>query len=208
MTLLAATGFASTQIGDSVAGRANVAGERSVLTERVDRLRRERAGISETRAVAAIEVELQRAQPSAQAVWKATAGCRDVTRAASARACATVLDLREALANAERRDAIDAELQDAAARLAKLPAIVTADPQATTAAEIVAWLSAGRVSPSPQDVSWLRTIGLALTPSLAGLIGMLALSLLHPRHNRNPHSQIRRLITSSVSRIHPRSASG
>jgi hypothetical protein len=183
MTLLAATGFASTQIGDAVAGRAKIAAESSALSERIDRLRRERADIAETRAVAAIEVDLQRAQPGAQAVWRMTAGCRDVTRPASARACAEVLEHREALAAAQRRDAIDAELRVAEAELKRIPAIAQADPQAKTAAEIIGWISAGRLSPTAQDMSWLRIVGLALTPSLAGLIAMLALSLVRPRRS-------------------------
>ncbi len=183
MTLLAATGFASTNIGDSVAGRAKIAGERAALAEQIGRLHLERAGIAETRAVAAIESELQQAQPAAERVWTVTAGCTDVTRASSGRACAAVLRLREALATAERRDAIDAQLREAQSKLAGLPAIAVADPQATTAAEIVTWLSAGRVSPTPRDISWLRTIGLALTPSFAGLIGMLALSLAQARRS-------------------------
>lgn len=177
MTWLAATGFASTHIGDAVAGRARIAGESAVLGERMNRLRHERAGITELRPVAAIEVELQKAQPEAQAVWRITDGCRDVTRPASARACATVLELRQAQAAAARRDAIDVELREAQARLAALPAIVTADPQATSAAEIIAWLSAGTFKPASDDIARLRALGLALAPSLAGLIGMLALAL-------------------------------
>jgi len=177
MTLLAAMGFASTNIGDAVAGRARIAHESTLLAERIERLRHERAGISEMRPVAAIDVELQRAQPEAQAVWRITDGCRDVTRPASARACATVLELRQAQAAAARRDAIDAELREAQSKLAALPAVAMADPQATTAAEMVVWLSAGNFNPAPHDVARLRALGLALMPSLAGLIGMLALAL-------------------------------
>jgi hypothetical protein len=62
MTLLAATGFASTNIGDAVAGRAKVRAKRGAHRSG-GRLRLERVGISETRSIAAIEVELQRAQP-------------------------------------------------------------------------------------------------------------------------------------------------
>jgi hypothetical protein len=177
MTLLAATGFASTNIGDAVAGRAKIAGESSALVERIGRLRVERAGLAEKRSMAAIEVELQRAQPEAQSVWRITNGCRDVTRLTSGRACATVLELREALAKAERRDGLDGELRAAETKLASLPAIAMADPQATTAAEILAWLTGGAFAPAAGDISRLRALGLALTPSLAGLIGMLALSL-------------------------------
>jgi len=184
MTLLAATGFASTNIGDAVAGRAKIAGESAALTDRIGRLRLERVGISETRSIAAIEVELQRAQPEAQSVWRATNGCRDVTRLTSGRACEKVLELREALATAERRDGLDVELRAAEGKLATLPAIMLADPQATTAAEILAWLSAGAFKPAPGDISRLRALGLALTPSMAGLLAMLAISLMmQPRRS-------------------------
>jgi len=183
MTLLAAMGFASTNIGDAVAGRAKVAGESSALTDRIGRLRSERSAISETRSTAAIEVELQRAQPEAQSVWRITNGCRDVTRITSGRACEKVLELREALATAERRDGLDTELRAAEGKLATLPAIALADPQATTAAEILAWLSAGAFKPAPGDISRLRALGLALTPSMAGLLAMLAISLTQARRS-------------------------
>lgn len=181
MTLLAASGFASTNIGDAVAGRAKLAGESSVLAERIEQLRSERAAITEARAADAVEAELQEAQPAAQAVWKVTSGCRDVTRASSGRICATVLSLREELAAARHRDAIDADLGEAQTKLAALPAIGAADPQAAMAAEMVAWISGGRIAPSPRDVYRLRTLGLTLVPSLAGLVTMLALSLAQAR---------------------------
>ena len=183
MTLLAATGFASTNIGDAVAGRAKVASESSALTDRIGRLRSERVAISETRSIAAIEVELQRAQPEAQSVWRATNGCRDVTRITSGRACEKVLELREALATAERRDGLDVDLRTAESKLATLPAIALADPQATTAAEVLAWLSAGAFKPAPGDISRLRALGLALTPSMAGLLAMMAISLTQTRRS-------------------------
>jgi hypothetical protein len=183
MTLLAAMGFASTNIGDAVAGRAKVASESSALTDRIGRLRSERVAISETRSIAAIEVELQRAQPEAQSVWRATNGCRDVTRITSGRACEKVLELREALATAERRDGLDVDLRTAESKLATLPAIALADPQATTAAEVLAWLSAGAFKPAPGDISRLRALGLALTPSMAGLLAMMAISLTQTRRS-------------------------
>jgi hypothetical protein len=183
MTLLAAIGFAATNIGDAVAGRARIAGEHSALVERIERLRVERTAITETRAVPAIEAALQQAQPAAQSVWRATAGCRDVTLPASGRACAEVLKLREGLAAAQRRDAIDAETRTAESKLAALPPIGSADPQAASAAEIVAWVSAGRISPSVQDIGRLRTIGLTVTPAFAGLVAMLALLLVRSRRS-------------------------
>jgi hypothetical protein len=181
MTLLAAIGFASTQIGDAVAGRTKMATENVILAERIERFRQERKQITEVRSIDSIEIELQRAQPLTQGIWATTNGCRDVTRPSSARACAPVLQLREAQATALRRDALDANLREAEAKLALMPAIADADPQTTAAAEIVTWLSNGHVNPAPRDIAWVRTIGLIMTPSLAGMVAMLAFSLVRAR---------------------------
>lgn len=178
MTLLAAIGFAATNIGDGVAGRSRLAAEAGALAADATRLRAERAGLAEERAVATIEAEIQRAQPAAAAVWKQTAGCSDVTLAASGAACAEVLKLRRALGVAQRRDALDAELRAVEARLAPLPAITTSDPQATMAADIVGWISGGHVSLTPHDIHRMRVTGLTIIPALAGIIFMFAATLL------------------------------
>ncbi len=185
MTLLAAIGFAATNIGDGVAGRSRLAAEASALTADVARLRIERGGIAEGRSVATIEAEIQRAQPAAAAVWKQTAGCSDVTLASSGAACAEVLRLRQALGAAQRRDALDAELRAAEIRLAPLPAIVTSDPQATMAADILAWISAGRLSLTPHDIHRLRVTGLTVIPALAGIIFLFATTLLRAGRRRS-----------------------
>lgn len=184
MTLLAAIGFAATNIGDGVAGRSKLAAEASALTADIERLRGERAFITEGRSVATIEVEIQRAQPAAAAVWKQTAGCSNVTLAASGTACAEVLTLRQALGVAQRRDALDAELRSAEARLAPLPAIATGDPQATMAADILAWISFGHVSLTPHDIHRMRITGLTIIPALAGIIFMFATTLLRVGRRR------------------------
>jgi len=181
MTLLAAIGFAATNIGDGVAGRSKVAAEASALAADIDRLRGERAAITETRAISTIEAEIQRAQPAAAAVWKQTAGCSNVTMAASGSACAEVLKLRQALGVAQRRDALDTELRSAETRLAPLPAITTGDPQATMAADLVAWISFGHVSLTPHDIHRMRITGLTIIPALAGIIFMFATTLLRVR---------------------------
>jgi hypothetical protein len=178
MTLLAAVGFAASNIGDGVAGRSRLASEASGLGEDIARLRAERAGITEARSVASIEADLQRVRPAAAAVWKQTAGCSDVTLAASGAACAETLKLRQALGTAQRRDAIDAELHAAGARLAALPAITSGDPQATMAADILAWASVGRISLTPHDIHRLRITGLTIIPALSGIIFMFAVTLL------------------------------
>jgi hypothetical protein len=181
MTLLAAIGFAATNIGDGVAGRSKVAAEASALVADIERLRGERAAITETRAISTIEAEIQRAQPAAAAVWKQTTGCSNVTMAASGSACAEVLKLRQALGVAQRRDALDAELRSAETRLAPLPAITTGDPQATMAADLVAWISLGHVSLTPHDIHRMRITGLTIIPALAGIIFMFATTLLRVR---------------------------
>jgi len=184
MTLLAAVGFAATNIGDGVAGRSKLVAEASALTADIARLRADRASIAETRSVATIEAELQRAQPAAAGVWRQTAGCSDVTLAASGAACAEVLKLRQALGTAQRRDALDAELHAAELRLAPLPAITSGDPQATMAADILAWASAGRINLTPHDIHRLRITGLTIIPALSGIIFMFAATLLRVGRRR------------------------
>jgi len=184
MTLLAAIGFAATNIGDGVAGRSRIADEASALAADVARLRAERTAITETRAVATIEAELQRAQPAAAVVWRQTAGCSDITLAASGAACAEVLKLRQALGTAQRRDALDTELRGVEARLAPLPAITAGDPQAMMAADILAWASGGHISLTPHDIHRLRVTGLTIIPALAGIIFMFATTLLRAGRRR------------------------
>jgi len=177
MMLLAGIGFASTNIGDAVAGRAKIADERAALSQRLERLHEERAAISEHRSVAALEAELQRVQPSAQAVWKATNGCRDVTLARSAQACDGVLRVREAIGSAQRRDAIDEEMRGAERQVSSLPALRVDDPQARMTSDLVAWLSGGLIAPSVQDIHRLRVVGLTLAPACAGLLLWMAVAL-------------------------------
>jgi hypothetical protein len=184
MTLLAAMGFAATNIGDGVAGRSKIVAQASALTADVARLRNERNAIGESRSIATIEAEIQRAQPAAAPVWKQTAGCNDVTLAASGAACAEVLRLRQALGAAQRRDALDTELRDAEARLAPLPAIASSDPQAAMAADILAWISAGRLNLTPHDIHRLRVTGLTIIPALAGIIFLFATTLLRAPRRR------------------------
>jgi hypothetical protein len=83
VALMATVGFAALNIADTTAARAKTVTERAALTDRIERLRTERGGITENRSVVAIEAELQRTRPGAATVWRATAGCRDVTLAAS-----------------------------------------------------------------------------------------------------------------------------
>ncbi len=183
MMLLAGIGFASMNIGDTVAGRAKQANAGVALNTRFERLRDERAAIGEHRSVAALEAELQRVQPSAQSVWKATNGCRDVTLARSGQACEAVLRVREAIGTAQHRDAVNAEMRDVERQLAALPAIRLDDPQARTTSDLVAWLSGGLVAPTAQDIHRLRIVGLTVAPACAGLLLWMAVALWRRRED-------------------------
>jgi len=177
VALMATVGFAALNIADTTAARSTTVTERAALTAGIERLRNERVGITESRSVAAIEAELQRAQPGAATVWRATAGCRDVTLPASGEACAPVLALRQAQATAERRDVLDADLRDAEAQLRDLPSVMAADPQADTAARLIGWTSFGLITVTNNDVHLARIAGMTLVPQLAGLVLMLAATL-------------------------------
>jgi hypothetical protein len=65
--------------------------------------------------------------------------------------------------------------------LAGASAIMSTDPAAETAAQLVGWITRGWVAPAPSDVASLRIVGLTMTPSLAGLILMFATTLAAPR---------------------------
>lgn len=95
----------------------------------------------------------------------------------SGQACATVLALRQALGTARRRDTLEADLRDAEAQLARLPAVTTADPQAETAANLVSWATFGLVKLAADDIRMARVTGMVLMPQTAGLVLMLATTL-------------------------------
>lgn len=177
MAWLAAIGFAAVNISDTSAGRAKIANAQAALTAQVERLAKEREAITETRAVAALEAEIQATQSQAPvaAVWSRTGGCKDVTQPKSGEACAPLLRLRQALGEASRRDAIDADVHDKQAQLAALPAVSSADPQAEEAAQVVTWISRGVAAPAPSDFAMLRlTLLAALQVLVPGLLLMLA----------------------------------
>ena len=136
ITLRATLGFAALNINDTTAARGKITAESMDLRTRLIGCVPS-ATITETRSVATIEAELQRAQPGAATVWRATAGCREVTLPESGEACATVLALRQAVGTAQRRDTLEADLHHAETQLARLPAIMTADPQPETAATLI-----------------------------------------------------------------------
>jgi hypothetical protein len=145
----------------------------------VDRLRAERMASTEARSTAILQAQAERERALIdRGVWKATGGCHDVTIPDSAAACSTIMATRQAMAAAARRDAVDAELRTAEQKLATLPAMqAVADPQAEMTAKIVDWISIGQLAPEPQHIARLRIIGLALMPTLSGIVLALGMTL-------------------------------
>ncbi len=177
VALLAAVGFAALNIADTTAARSQVAENIDSIRRTVEQLRSERSLVTETRQVAAIEASIQRAQGEVGVFWSRTSGCTDVTKAASGDACAPVLKLRASLAEAKRRDEIDAQLRLSQVELARMPPVSIADPQAETAARLINWTFRGSTAVTSDDIGMLRVAGITLLPQLAGLVLMLSSAL-------------------------------
>jgi hypothetical protein len=174
MTLLTTIGFVSTQVGDAVTGRNAIASQRAAIVEDLTRLKAERAGLQFTptaeRAVTAAE------KARDQECGRVGPNCRE-----------RVAELNAALrdkALTERAVELDAGITTLTAKLAKLPAIATADPQIEGATALVTWLSAGKLALTGHDIAMVRIFGLTVTPALAGLLFALALVLWRPGAHR------------------------
>jgi hypothetical protein len=141
--------------GDSfISGRESASTERSLVFDRLDRLRRARKEITETRSVAEINI----------AIRNATARKID--------------DERAAVAVAKHRDELDAQLAALEATIPTLPAMTAADPSAATIAGIVSLISGGQVVIADDTFRKLRLALLLVLPLLAGPILGLATATL------------------------------
>jgi hypothetical protein len=61
------------------------------------------------------------------------------------------------------------------------------------AADVLAWISAGRVNLTPHDIHRLRVTGLTVIPALAGIIFLFATTLMRaPRRASGGASALRR----------------
>jgi hypothetical protein len=130
--------------------------QRSLALEQLARLRNERAAISELRPVGALNVAIKNVRPSKRPA------------------------LREALAVAERRDALEARLSAVSASLPTVPQIALVDPSAGVLSEI---------SGATVSETLLRRVRLALLlllPLCGGFVLSVALSLFPnaPRRSR------------------------
>jgi hypothetical protein len=188
LSLMAAIGYASVRIDDALAKRSKAATTTMNTTSDILRWRTERDGIAEKRSVVELEIQMQRERPKVDRVdrdaWDVTRACTRLT-AGTIRACAIILPLRQALETAKRRDKLDEDIRKAEAPLAEAPPVTSIDPQAETVSAIVRSLSLGRITPKPSHIARLRIIGLVATPSMAGLILMLAMAFMPTRSG--PH---------------------
>jgi hypothetical protein len=78
--------------------------------------------------------------------------------------------VRDAMATAQHRDAMDAEIIDLERQVAAMPAVIVGDPGAAMASDLVAWLSRGVVQLTECDVQRARVLGLTIMPAMAGLL--------------------------------------
>jgi len=84
--------------------------------------------------------------------WRDTKRCVDVTLLKNARSCDALLQLRQALAIAQRRDVPRCRARRGGSAACALPTVTVADPQADTAARLVTWAGAGAVRITADDV--------------------------------------------------------
>jgi hypothetical protein len=150
VTLANLSGYVGSREDYFRAGRETQSMERAVVLERLARLRQERAGISEARPVGALNAAIRNARRSDKP------------------------GLREALAVAHRRDAVERDLTAMESRLPAVPQVAMADPSASVLSEITA------TNISETDFRRLR-LGLWLAlPLTGGLVLSIALTLLAP----------------------------
>jgi hypothetical protein len=149
------SGYIGSSDDGFMAARTAQALQRSLALEELARLRRERETIVEMRPVNALQVALRSAYRSRQPA------------------------LREALAIAARRDALEAELSNFAAKLPTIPQIATVDPSANVLSEITG------ANVSEISLRRLRLLLLLVLPLCGGFAFSLALSLVRaPRDQR------------------------
>ena len=148
ITLANLSGYIASSDDEFRAARESRSMQRAITLERLGRLRIERAAISEMRPVAALNVAIRSARrPNKPA-------------------------LREALAVAERRDALDGELSALAAQLPSIPQTAIIDPSASVLSDI------SGTSISEHSLRRARLMFLLLLPLCGGIVLSIALSLL------------------------------
>jgi hypothetical protein len=144
ITLANLSGFVGAHSDSFVAGRESNVIERKLIIERLDRLRAERAEITELRDPAVIAATI-----------------RDAPRS-------KIDDLRTALASARHRDDLDAKPAGLEGTIQALPPTTIADPSASTLAGMVHLVTG--VSIATATLQRARSALLLLLPLLAGML--------------------------------------
>jgi hypothetical protein len=156
VTLANLSGYIGSSDDTFRAGRESQSTQRVLALEQLTRLRHERAAIAELRPVGAINAALRNARQSRKPA------------------------LREALAVAERRDAVEAQLTALSTGLPTVPQIAIVDPSASVLAEI------SGLNVSELFLRRLRLALLLLLPLCGGFVVSIALSLSAPLPRLEP----------------------
>lgn len=159
VTLANLSGFIGGSDDHFRSGRETQSIERTLALEQLARLRHERAAIAETRPVTLLRVAVRNAPRT------------------------TRPGLREALAMAEHRDAVEAQLAAIAANLAALPPLAAIDPSASVLSELTG------ATVTDAQLRRLRLALLLLLPLCGGFVLSLGLSLLPLRAERRQASK-------------------
>jgi DNA-binding transcriptional regulator YdaS (Cro superfamily) len=147
VTIANLAGYVGEHVEQYQSGRETLATGRSMALERLARLKDERKAITETRPPAAIAATLNDARRSERPA------------------------LREALAMAKRRDALDIELATFERQLGDIPQVATADASAAVLSAI------GGTTVSEHELRRLRLALLLGLPLCGGLVLSLAFAL-------------------------------
>jgi hypothetical protein len=174
VSLMACVGFSAANFSDALAKRSAAATSTTNTASDIQRWRAERDGITEKRSVEELEIQLQRERPKVDRVdrdaWADTKGCTANVTMDRIRACSPTLQTLQALAQAKRRAKLSDDINLAENKQSGAPTMTSVDPQAETAAKLLAWISRGWIAPSPDDIALVRLVGWTVAPSLAGLV--------------------------------------
>jgi hypothetical protein len=139
-------GFVGTYGDSFVAGRQAASTQRSMLFDRLARLRSERKAISETRSAGEITIAIRNASSK------------------------RIDDERMALQQARHRDQIDSDLATIEQSIGNSPNLSEADPSSAAVVGIVSLISGGRLVIADDLFRRLRLLALVTLPLLGGLI--------------------------------------
>jgi hypothetical protein len=183
LSLMAATGFSAGNIADALAQRSTTVTKASNAAADLKRLREERDVITEKRPVSVLEIQFVQDRKKVDRIdrdaFAVTLSCRRLTPD-TMKACDPILPTLKALETAKRRDKLDQDIRDAE-KPQGAPIIGSVDPGAESFSKIIGWISFGLITPSPDDISLVRILGLTIVPSLSGLAFLFAFALAAPR---------------------------